>query len=142
MIGTALLPKNLQSKVASSRSHKLGWIGRHVSHWLETVSCAASKHPLHTLVIVAVLASSTYVSLLEGSLFRTSVSLDAPLAGADVQKLLAGSKKLWVGEKTDWKWQLQDDGNVEVSAEGPLTTVGRKLMENHIRQPMILHWLH
>ena len=115
MIGARFLPKGLQSKVASSQSSKRGWIGRNVSRWLESVSCAASKHPIHTIVIVAVLASSTYVSLLEGRLFRDSVSINTPTSRTDFESLLTGSKKLLVGEETSWKWQAFDEKSNEVS---------------------------
>ena len=115
MIGAKFLPAGLQSTVASSQSAKRGWLGRNVSRWLESVSCAASKHPIHTIVIVAVLASSTYVSLLEGRLFRDSVSISSPSSRTDFEVLLAGSKRLWVGEETGWRWQVVDEGADKVS---------------------------
>lgn len=118
MIGARFLPKGLQSKVASSQSSKHGRIRRNISCWLESVSCAASKHPIHTIVIVAVLASSTYVSLLEGRLFRDSVSISTPSSRTDFESLLAGSKRLWVGEETDWRWQALEENGSKVSVFG------------------------
>ena len=114
MIGARFLPKGLQSKVSSPQASKRGWIGRNVSRWLESVSCAASKHPIHTIVIVAVLASSTYVSLLEGRLFRDSVSINTPSGGTDFDSLLVDSKRFWVGEETRWKWQALDESSNKV----------------------------
>lgn len=115
MIGAKFLPKGLQSKVASSQSSKRGWIRPYISHWLEVISCAASKHPIHTIVIVAVLASSTYVSLLEGRLFQDSVTINTPSSRSDFEPLLASGKTLWAGEETEWKWQALGDDSKRVS---------------------------
>ena len=118
MIGTKFLPKGLQPKVASSQSSKRGWVGRNVSHWLEGISCAASKHPIHTIVIVAVLASSTYVSLLEGRLFQDSVTINTPSSETDFELLLASGKTLWAGEETEWRWQALGEDSKRVSIIG------------------------
>jgi hydroxymethylglutaryl-CoA reductase (NADPH) len=54
------------------------------------------------------LASTTYVGLLEGSLFD-SVRNSRNIAGqVDVDTLLQGSRNLRLGESTSWKWQVED----------------------------------
>ena len=118
MIGARFLPKGFQSKVTSSHSSKRGWIRQNISHWLEGISCAASKHPIHTIVIVAVLASSTYVSLLEGRLFQDSVTINTPSSKTDFEPLLASGKTLWAGEETEWKWQTLGHDSNKVSTVG------------------------
>jgi len=68
------------------------------------LSRSATTHPVQTIVIVALLASTTYIQMLEHSLFdRTS-----PLWGHGGSKradLLDGSVQVAVGEQTGWEWK-------------------------------------
>lgn len=82
------------------------WINKKVTPLLQTLSRRACLHPIHTIVIVAVLASTTYIGLLEGSLFD-SAKPDA-LGKADWASLIEGSRQLKVGAETGWKWQNTD----------------------------------
>lgn len=85
-----------------------GWLKRQVTTVLQSVSRRACMHPIHTIVVIALLASTTYVGLLEGSLFdavRSSRNLPGQL---DVDSLLEGSRNLRLGERTAWRWQVED----------------------------------
>lgn len=82
------------------------WLNKKVTPLLQTLSRRAYLHPIHTIVIVAVLASTTYMGLLEGSLFD-SVKTDT-LGKADWASLNEGSRQLRVGSETGWKWQTSD----------------------------------
>jgi len=57
---------------------------------------------------VALLASTTYIGVLDKGLFDRSNSLDNSSGKVDFKTLLAGSKRLRVGEETEWKWQIEE----------------------------------
>jgi hydroxymethylglutaryl-CoA reductase (NADPH) len=57
---------------------------------------------------VALLASTTYIGVLDKGLFDRSNSLDNSSGKVDFNTLLAGSKRLRVGEETGWKWQVEE----------------------------------
>ena len=66
------------------------------------LSQSATTHPVQTLVIVALLASTTYIQMLEHSLFEHGASLFGKSSRrAD---LLDGSVKVSVSEYSDWLW--------------------------------------
>ncbi|CAZ84695.1 unnamed protein product [Tuber melanosporum] len=67
------------------------------------LSKSACIHPIHTIVIIALLASTTYISLLENSLFERSGKnwFGCAKRGA----LLDGSVRVGLGEETQWKWK-------------------------------------
>ncbi|TVY51425.1 3-hydroxy-3-methylglutaryl-coenzyme A reductase [Lachnellula cervina] len=82
------------------------WLNKRITPLLQAVSYRACLHPIHTIVIVAFLASTTYIGLLESSLFDV---VKATAGGkADWTSLNAGSRQLRVGEETGWKWQATD----------------------------------
>jgi len=90
------------------RDAEPGWLKRQVTGGLQAISRRACLHPIHTIVVIALLASTTYVGLLEGSFFDT-VRNPRDLAGqVDVDLLLQGSRSLRLGESTSWKWQVED----------------------------------
>jgi len=72
------------------------------------VSTRACSHPIHTIVFVALIASTTYIGLLEGSLFERSIGVNT-VGKVDFGYLQNGSKKLRTGQETSWKWQVEDD---------------------------------
>ena len=67
------------------------------------LSKSACIHPIHTIVIIALLASTTYISLLEDSLFERSGK--NWFGGAKRGALLNGSVRVGLGEETQWKWK-------------------------------------
>nr|ABD66599.1 putative 3-hydroxy-3-methylglutaryl CoA reductase [Tuber borchii] len=67
------------------------------------LSKSACIHPIHTIVIIALLASTTYISLLEDSLFERSGN--NWFGGAKRGALLNGSVRVGLGEETQWKWK-------------------------------------
>lgn len=67
------------------------------------LSKSACTHPIHTIVIIAILASTSYVTMLEHSLFDQGFGMfnyGSPKR-ADV---MAGKVELAVGPETSWKW--------------------------------------
>lgn len=85
-----------------------GWLKRQVTTGLQFISRRACLHPIHTIVVIALLASTTYVGLLEGSLFDAVRAPRNATGQVDVDSLLQGSRNLRLGAHTFWKWQVVD----------------------------------
>lgn len=66
------------------------------------LSRSATTHPVQTLVIVALMASTTYLQMLEHSLFDRSTSFWGNTKRTDI---LDGSVKVAVGQETAWQWK-------------------------------------
>ncbi|GFF76665.1 3-hydroxy-3-methylglutaryl-coenzyme A reductase [Aspergillus udagawae] len=106
-MATSLITRKLRPAEAKSDAEP-GWLKRQVTGILQSISSQACQHPIHTIVVIALLASTTYVGLLEGSLFD-SVRNPRNIAGqVDIDTLLQGSRNLRLGESTSWKWQVED----------------------------------
>ncbi|PBP20981.1 hydroxymethylglutaryl-coenzyme A reductase [Diplocarpon rosae] len=106
LLATLFLPTRARGATAADTSATPIWINKKVTPFLQTLSRRACLHPIHTIVIVAFLASTTYIGLLEGSLFDSAKS--NTLGSADWASLLEGSRQLRVGSETSWKWQTID----------------------------------
>lgn len=107
MRGSSLIPERFRSTKAGD-STEAGWLNRHVTKGLQSVSRRACVHPIYTLVVIALLASTTYVGLLDGTLFDP-VKLGSRHPGlVDVNSLLDGERSLRLSEETGWKWQVDN----------------------------------
>jgi hypothetical protein len=73
---------------------------------LLSIAKKACTHPIHTIVVIAFLASYSYLGVLEKGLLEGT---DKAPGHVDFQTLLAGSKRLRVGEETSWKWEVEED---------------------------------
>ncbi|KAL4735520.1 hydroxymethylglutaryl-coenzyme A reductase-domain-containing protein [Aspergillus similis] len=89
------------------------WLKRQVTGCLQSISRRACIHPIHTIVVIALLASTTYVGLLEGSLFDSLRNSNNGAGYVDVDSLLLGNRSLRLGDSTSWKWQVEDSLNQE-----------------------------
>lgn len=89
----------------SSGPKHVSWLQRQVVPYLQAASRSACTHPIRTLVLVALVASTTYMGLLEGPLFEPPATTDTPTGPVEFGSLLAGSKTLHIGPDTAWKWQ-------------------------------------
>lgn len=65
-------------------------------------------HPIHTIVVIALLASTSYVGLLQQSLFDTTGQASHGQGRVDVVSLLEGGRTLELSRRTNWKWQIDD----------------------------------
>ncbi|KAJ5236279.1 hypothetical protein N7489_006370 [Penicillium chrysogenum] len=106
-MATSFISKRLSS-TEEERETQPSWIRRHIVSGLQSISRRACVHPIHTLVVIALLASTTYVGLLEGSLLDTSKDPQSVAGQVDADALLQGSRNLRLGESTAWKWQAED----------------------------------
>jgi hypothetical protein len=82
------------------------WYDRHVSPILLAVAKKACTHPIHTIVTIAFLASYSYLGVLDKGLMLRDAEVTA--GRVDFQTLLAGSKRLRVGEETSWHWVAEE----------------------------------
>ena len=111
----SLLPSRFRGPQIANPNSKPGWFNKKITPVLAALSRRACIHPIHTVVIVAFLASTTYIGLLEGSLFD---GLPTRAGKAEWSSLVEGSRQLYAGEDTAWKWQPQDiDASAPVGAD-------------------------
>ena len=106
MIGSYLLPSRFRGPRPANAAAPPVWLNKMVTPYIQTFSRLATLHPIHTIVIVAFLASTTYMGLLDSPLF--DVVKNNKVGKADWASLAEGSRQLRVGEETAWKWQTAD----------------------------------
>ena len=104
MRGSALLPKQFRSLGNTD-----GWLYRSVTAQLLTVAHVVCQHPIHTIVVIALLASTSYVGLLQESLFSAAAATSGRHGQLDLDYLLIGSRTVELSKNTNWKWQLQSE---------------------------------
>lgn len=124
-MATSFISKRLRPTEADQDAEP-SWIRRQVTSGLQCISRRACVHPIHTIVVIALLASTTYVGLLEGSLLDTARNPRNVAGQVDVDTLLQGSRNLRLGESTAWKWQAEDswvDSTVSTHRLTPLLLI-------------------
>lgn len=82
-----------------------GWFDRHFTPVLLSIAKKACTHPIHTIVTIAILASYSYLGVLDKGFLEHNHT--AP-GNVDFDTLLAGSKRLRVGDETAWKWEVEE----------------------------------
>ena len=120
MLGSSLIPTRWRRNYDITDPDKPGFYNRQVTPYLQAVSSKACTHPVHTIALVAILGSAFYVNLLESGFFQPSPA--AAVNRVDFGALSAGSRRLFLGSETGWKWQLQEDGAAQ-KAEDDLSLV-------------------
>lgn len=105
MIASTFLPSRFRGEQPPAKPAAPSWINKKITPALQFLSTLTSSNPIHTIVIVALLASSTYIGLLEESLFDVTRSVRK----AEWSCLVEGSRTLRAGSDTTWKWQSVDD---------------------------------
>ncbi len=115
MLGASFLPARLRHEHGHAGSSNPGYINRQITQVLQKVSRSAFTHPIHTICFVALLASTSYVGLLEGSLFDHT-SLGNNVGSTDLSSLMEDGRRLRLGQETSWRWQL-DSGDWHAANE-------------------------
>ncbi|KAI4105648.1 MAG: hypothetical protein L6R37_002636 [Teloschistes peruensis] len=111
MLGASFLPARFRSDHGHVAPSNPGAIHRYITSVLQSVARSAFTHPIHTIVFVALLASTSYVGVLEGSLVEPSPTLSPDsLHSVNVTTLLDGARQLEVGRDTNWKWTTAQAG--------------------------------
>ena len=103
MRGGHLLPQRFRA-IGDSNS----WLNKNVTSTIVTVSRIACQHPIHSIVAIALFASTSYVGLLQESLFDTGLPSLSKNGKLDTNALLKGSRSLELSQNTDWKWLSRD----------------------------------
>ena len=86
-------------------SNTPAWFLNGFTPWLQSASKWACTHPIYTVLCLGIMASTSYISLLETSLFEPPASTDMVAGGVDSAALLSGSKTLHASPQNGWKWQ-------------------------------------
>lgn len=131
MLGSSLIPARWRGFYDPEDPGKPGWYNKKVTPVLQGVSKRACTHPIHTVVLIAIIASSTYIGLLETGIFEPSAGTAA--GRVDLKALSAGSRTLHLGPDTAWKWKLEDPATVEAVSEN----VGLLLYSRRRQRPRI-----
>lgn len=105
MLGASFLPARFRNDHTRGTNTNPGYLNRLITPVLQSVSRRAFHHPISTIVFVALLASTSYVGLLEGSLFDRNSSGAA--VNTDLSSLVEQSRILRLGEDTAWRWQVE-----------------------------------
>ena len=104
----ALVPTRWRRNYDPTSPDKPTFYNRQITPFLQTVSHKACTHPVYTLSFFAVIASTTYISLLETGFFQPAAH--SAHGKVDFSALSAGSRRLHIGEQTAWKWQVEEAG--------------------------------
>ncbi|KAI9784355.1 MAG: 3-hydroxy-3-methylglutaryl-coenzyme A (HMG-CoA) reductase isozyme [Peltula sp. TS41687] len=110
MLGSSSFSSRLRGSLSSESKSRPSWVDGQVTPVLQSLSRRACTHPIHTLVFVGLLASTTYIGLLEGSLLGQVGEVGNVSSRTDWDALIKGSKTLCVGESTGWKWRSEEEG--------------------------------
>lgn len=133
MRGSSLLPKQLLSLGGPE-----SWLNRRATSCLLSTARLACQHPIHTLVVIALLASTSYVGLLQESLFDAATLSEN--GRVDATRLLEGGRTLELSDNTAWRWQIREDPPPETSNKVRLlpTTTGSFTNERQPSQHLAL----
>ena len=110
MLGASFLP----ARFRSDQPHAVapanpGYINREITKVLQSISRKAFIHPIHTIVFVALLASTSYIGLLEGSLFDRASSISNAEGNVELSSLVRNGRHLRLGKETAWKWHVDNN---------------------------------
>lgn len=103
MLGASFLPARFRHDHTSGTNENPGYLNLLLTPLLQSISKRAFHHPIRTIVFIALLASTSYVGLLEGSLFEENATGD--VVNTDLGSLVEQGRRLRVGEDSAWKWQ-------------------------------------
>lgn len=104
MRGSHLLPRQLREVGRTD-----GRLYEVVTSTLLSISQLSLSSPIVTLVIIAVLASTSYVGLLQESLFDTGIQTATEQGKIDIESLLTGSRTLELSKSSGWKWRTLEE---------------------------------
>ncbi|CAH0048188.1 unnamed protein product [Clonostachys solani] len=97
----SFLPRHFRGEPSVAQNQAPTWLSKRITPMVQFLSRLACGHPIHTVVVVALLASTSYVGLIQDSLFDRSVRAGK----ADWSSLTEGSRTLLASPDTTWKWQ-------------------------------------
>ena len=92
------------------------YLNRKLSPWLESLSHRSVNHPIRTIVLILLLASTSYLRILESSLFDVSATTNNSDHAIDFTGLVGSARQLRLGPETSWKWQSDSREPTEVDS--------------------------
>ncbi|KAI0170017.1 3-hydroxy-3-methylglutaryl-CoA reductase [Hypoxylon sp. FL1284] len=104
MIASTFLPSRFRGEQPNDIPAPPSKTNQRLTPILQFVSKIACLHPIHTIVVVALIASTTYVGIVKESLIDVTRST----RNADWSSLVEGSRSLWTSPETSWRWQSFD----------------------------------
>ncbi|KAF7559760.1 hypothetical protein G7046_g4397 [Stylonectria norvegica] len=110
IMASSFLPSRFRGEQPVTPNATPSWASKRLTPLVQFLSKLACSHPIHTVVVVAVLASTSYVGLLHESFFDINAG-GTTVGKADWSTLAEGSRGLRAGPDTAWKWQ-----NLELDA--------------------------
>ena len=139
MLGASFLPSRLRHEHNHAAPSKPGYLNQQITRLLQVVARGAFQHPIHTIVFVALLASTSYVGSLESSLFNRS-SLGQDAGNTDIHSLVEGARSLRIGQETSWKWQAVNGGSEDTVAPRESSHAGywKPLVGTHDHHLMVM----
>lgn len=124
MLGASFLPARFRNDHGHGSTSNPGYLNRKITPLLQSVSARAFNHPIRTIVSVALLASTSYVGLLEGSLFDGAGLAGYGVGGTDFNSLIETGKRVRLGPETAWKWQMEsEESNITAVQDLVLATL-------------------
>ncbi|KAJ1330861.1 hydroxymethylglutaryl-CoA reductase (NADPH) [Microdochium nivale] len=105
MIASSFLPSRFRGEKPPGERQPPSLINKKLTPLLHAVSKLACSHPIHTICLVAIIASTTYVGVMKESL----LDLTRNARKAEWSSLTEGSRVLQAGPETSWKWQSLDN---------------------------------
>jgi hydroxymethylglutaryl-CoA reductase (NADPH) len=126
----SLIPRQFRAS-SQDETPEPSWLRNKITGTLQSVARRACAHPIHTIGVIALLASTTYVGLLEGSIFDAK----GGSGHLDPASLLHGSRNLRLGEQTAWRWQLEDKVVSDPSEVRYVQLLGMRVLNLSNRSP-------
>ncbi|KAH6610051.1 3-hydroxy-3-methylglutaryl-coenzyme a reductase [Trichoderma cornu-damae] len=104
---STLLPRRFRGEPAPSQATAPSRLNKRLTPLLQFLAKLACSHPIHTIVVVALLASSSYIGLLQETLLGNTANVNK----AEWSSLAEGSRGLIASPETGWKWQNVDQSS-------------------------------
>lgn len=143
MLGASFLPARFRNDHSNGSTSNPGYINRKITPLLQSISHRAFNHPIRTIVFVALLASTSYVGLLEGSLFDGADLAGDAVGGTDFNTLIESGRRVRLGPETAWKWQTENEESNITAAQNLVlaTLVFPHSQSKHFQRaaPMVNH---
>ena len=114
MISSSFLPMRFRGESDRLQAVAPSRFAKKVAPLLQFLSRVACRHPIHFVVIIAVLASTSYIGLIQDSLFEGTASIGK----ADWSSLVDGSRHLRASPETGWKWQSVEESAISSLPRG------------------------
>lgn len=100
----SFLPRRFRGETPVTEKTTPSWASKRLTPIAQYLARLACSHPIHTVVLVAVLASTSYVGFLQEHFFNIDVDTTG-VGKADWSSLVEGSRVLRAGPETAWKWK-------------------------------------